>query len=125
MHLAELVATSASVSESAARLAKIAHLADFLQRLSPADVAIAVPFLTGALRQGRIGVGYAALREAMAETAAPSATLTLSEIDAALDRIQQVRGAGSAAERLRQLHALFSRATRDEQAFLVRLMVGE
>ncbi len=125
MLLNDLVETSRRVGEVSGRLAKIEQLAGCLRRAGPDEIEVAVSWLSGDLRQGRIGVGYAALREAMAETAAPSATLTLSEIDAALDRVQQVRGAGSAAERLRQLRALFGRATRDEQAFLVRLMVGE
>jgi DNA ligase-1 len=113
------------VSESAARLAKIAHLADFLQRLSPADVAIAVPFLTGALRQGRIGIGGAAVREAAGRAPADVSTLSLAEVDAAFDRIAGLTGPGSTAARARLLGDLFARATAPEQDFLVRLLFGE
>ena len=77
MRLADLVAASADVTRTPARLQKIARLADCLRELHPADVAIAVPFLTGALRQGRIGVGWAAIREAADVTAASEPTAVI------------------------------------------------
>ncbi len=55
---AELVATSAAVTSTSARSAKIAALADLLARLDDDEVQIAVAMLTGAPRQGRIGVGW-------------------------------------------------------------------
>ena len=60
-------------------------------------------------------------------SASPAATptLTLAELDAALDRLLEVRGKGTGAERARLLHELFARATADEQDFLVRLLLGE
>ena len=125
MLLNDLVQTSRRVGEVSGRLAKIEQLADCLRRAGPAEIEIAVAWLSGEPRQGRIGVGYAALRDATGEAAAPTPSLTLSEVDATLDRVQNIRGAGSAAERLRLLRELFGRATRDEQEFLVRLLVGE
>ncbi len=83
----------------------------------------AVALLAGRPRQGRIGIGYAALRAARAETAAGTASLTLA--DATLDRIIEVRGKGAAAERARLLRELFGRAGGQEQDFLVRLLLGE
>jgi DNA ligase-1 len=54
------------------------------------------------------------------------ATLELSEVDAAFERISQVAvGKGSTGERQRLLRELFTRATRDEQDFLFRLVIGE
>jgi DNA ligase-1 len=125
MLLNDLVATSRRVGEVSGRLAKIEQLAGCLRRAEAEEIDIAVAWLSGELRQGRIGVGYAALRDAMGETAAPTPSLALAEIDAVLDRVQATRGSGSAAERLRLLRELFGRATRDEQEFLVRLVIGE
>jgi len=123
--LADLVAASADVTRTPARLKKIARLADCLRELSPVDVAIAVPFLTGALRQGRIGVGFAAIREAADVPAASEPALTLADVDRVFDEVATTRGAGSTARRVDLLRALFGRATADEQDFLVRLLHGE
>src|SRR5439155_234605 len=54
-----------------------------------------------------------------------SATLGLSDVDVAFERIAHVGGKGSAGEKLRLLHALLTRATDDEQRFLARLVIGE
>ena len=56
---------------------------------------------------------------------ADAAALDLREVDAAFDRIAEASGAGSAAERARRLRELLTRATPDEQDFLVRLLFGE
>jgi DNA ligase-1 len=121
----ELVAVSNAIAGTPARLEKIARLSDLLKRLSPPDVAIALPFLTGSLRQGRIGIGYAAIREAAGVPAAGEATLQLADIDDVFERVARVRGGGSASERVRLLRELFARATADEQDFLSRLLFGE
>jgi DNA ligase 1 len=124
MLLQDLVETSARVTEVSGRLAKIGHLADALRRAGPEEIDIAVSYLSGEPRQGRIGVGYAALREAMGE-ASSAPMLTLGEVDETLGRILATRGSGSTAERRRLLGALFARATPAEQEFLFRLIIGE
>ena len=135
MQLAELVAASRAVAETSGRLEKIGHLADFLRRVPPDELAIAIPFLTGSTRQGRIGIGMALISEAIgrrtfgestgdvAPANAPS--LDLREVDATFDRVAAASGSGSSAARADILRALLARATRDEQDFLVRLMFGE
>jgi DNA ligase-1 len=125
MRLAEIVETSARVTESGGRLVKIGHLADALRRSGPGAARVAVGLLTGVPRQGRIGIGFAQLRAARAEPAAAEATLTLAEVDAAFERLLAIRGKGAAGERLRALKELFGQATLGEQDFLVRLLVGE
>jgi DNA ligase-1 len=124
MLLNDLVETSRRVKETSGRLAKIALLAELLRRADPDEVGIAVAYLSGAVRQGRIGVGYATLREAAGAPASAPA-LTLAEVDASFGRIMATRGVGSAAERRRQLGALFGAATAAEQEFLFLLMIGE
>src|ERR1044071_5583710 len=79
--LHELVATSAALKATSARREKTALLAGLLTRLEPTEVAIAVGFLVGWPRQGRIGVGWATLAAAQAPSAAAAATLTLREVD--------------------------------------------
>jgi DNA ligase-1 len=123
--LAELVATSQRVADSARRLAKIAHLTELLEALPEHEIEIAVPFLSGAARQGRIGVGANVLTEARSVPPADQPSLTLHEVDEAFERLAGVKGAGSNAERVRLLGDLFRRATSREQDFLMRLLFGE
>ena len=125
MQLYDIVETSRNVRETSARSDKIRHLAACLRRIEPDEIETAVALLSGEPRQGRIGLGPATLHSAMPSDAAPAPELTLAEVDVALSRIAQTSGAGSAAGRARLVHALFARATKDEQDFLLRALLGE
>jgi DNA ligase-1 len=124
MRLHDLVATSAAVRDTRARLEKIALLADLLRQLSPQDVPVAIGFLTGWPRQGRLGIGWATATEAR-PPAAPTPTLSLSEVDAGFTALKALRGPRSAVERQRLLGELMGRATGPEQDFLLALLTGE
>jgi DNA ligase-1 len=121
--LSEVVETSAAVGNTASRSAKIEQLAACLRRLTPDEAAIGVAFLSSQLRQRQIGVGYASIRDL--PEPATTASLSLIEVDTALEAIGRLTGRDSQAERRRHLVSLFSRATREEQDFLRRLMIGE
>ncbi len=121
--LAELTATSEAVRATRARNEKIARLAETLRRTGPGEVAIAVTYLSGELRQRQIGVGYRSLRDLPAP--AVGASLSLAEVDAACEAIGAMAGPGSQAARRDALAALFARATESEQRFLVALLTGE
>src|ERR671919_317944 len=100
------------------------RLAECLGLASPDEVPVAVPYLSGVLPQGTIGVGWAALRQ-LPDAAPPPPTLQLLEVDAAVSRIAAISGAGSQAARRDELAALFGRATEPEQRFLTGLLLGE
>src|SRR5258708_14862074 len=125
MLLAELLAASERVAATRRRLAKTAALAECLRRIELCEIALGVAYLSGDTRQGRIGIGYAALKDALAAAPARAARLTLAQVDEAFARLAQIKGEGSAAERQRLLAALFARATAPEQDFLARLLLGE
>ena len=126
MRLHELVETSRRVEENRRRLAKIDLLAALLKRLAPGETETAIAFLSGDLRQGRIGLGYATLKRAMdGVAAAPAASLELLEVDDTFGRIAEVRGQGSTRHKVELLRALLARASAAEQSFLVRLLIGE
>jgi DNA ligase-1 len=122
--LAQVVRASAQVAATSSRLAKTSTIADFLRALEPHEVEIALPWLSGEIRQGKLTLGYAALKSAMGD---PSlvATLSVADVDAAFERLKAVKGKGSAGQRSAQLKDLLSRATAQEQDFLVRLVIGE
>jgi DNA ligase-1 len=126
MRLVELVETSNAVASVSGRLEKIERLAALLTRLAPDEIAIAVAFLSGSSRQGRIGVGWSVISNAKSAAApASDSTLELREVDEAFARIAGTSGAGSTRERARLLGGIFGRATLAEQDFLVRLLFGE
>ena len=81
-------------------------------------------YLCGETPHGKLGLGYATLRDARS-AARHGDPLTLAEVDAALARLRATSGKGSAGARTAQLEALFSRASDDERDFLRRLIVGE
>src|SRR5213593_814631 len=117
MLLHELVQTSRRLAETSGRLAKIELVAALLKRAAPEEIEIAIAFLSGSLRQGRIGIGYAALQAAKPEHAAEAPTLDLDALDAALQRLASATGKGSAREKERILGDLFTRGTAEEQEF--------
>ena len=125
MSLHDLVTTSAAVGEASSRLAKIGLLADLLRRLAPEEIDIAIGFLSGEPRQGRIGIGGATLWSAKDVTGADTPPLTLHDVDESFTQVAALKGAGSTAARQQRLRDLLGRATRAEQDFIVRLLFGE
>jgi DNA ligase-1 len=122
--LAEVGDASARIAASASRLIKIRELAQCLRRLEAGEIEIAIPFLSGETRQGKLALGHATLSEARGEPAA-SASLSLRDVDSAFDALKGARGKGAAQRRSTLLKSLFEKATAQEQDFLFRLVVGE
>jgi DNA ligase 1 len=56
--LADVVAASRDVTSTSSRSRKVAILAELLGRLDAREVPIAVGFLTGMPRHGRVGISY-------------------------------------------------------------------
>jgi DNA ligase-1 len=123
--LCDLVQTSARVASTSARLEKIELLAGLLVRLEGEDAPIGVAYLCGELVQGRIGLGYAAVRAALSVPPSSEEALTLRDVDAAFARVAACSGRGSADARLGELKGLFARASEREREFLARLILGE
>jgi DNA ligase-1 len=121
--LADLVSASQQVTETSSRSRKIAILAELLAMLDADEVPVATGFLSGVPRQGRVGIGYAAVYGVeCAPTAEPS--LTVAGVDRAITEVQATTGSGSGAARRQILTELLGRATEDEADFLRRLFVG-
>ncbi len=124
MLFVELADASRALAATSKRGEKAALLADLLRRLAPAEVPVAVGVLTGALRQGRIGIGWATLRDVRPEPAA-TASLTVVEVDDAVSRLAAMSGAGVNAARRGLLGDVFGRATESEQELLWKMFSGE
>ncbi|KRB39003.1 ATP-dependent DNA ligase [Microbacterium sp. Root180] len=124
MLLSAVVDAADAAGATSSRLAKVAAIAEVLTGLDSDEVAPAIGFLVASPRQGRLGVGWRGLRSFEVAHAA-SATLTVGEVDAALERLARADGAGSVAVRRDTLTELAGRATAAEWDFLSRVILGE
>ncbi len=124
MLFASVVETSRRVAETPKRLEKIDLLARLIAQLRGEEIEIVVLYLAGLTRQGRIGIGYAALGDARHSPASDPA-LEVQDVDGILEQITATSGAGSQRRRGELLEKLFARATAAEQAFLAGLIAGE
>lgn len=124
MKLIELATTTDDVAATSSRLAKTDALARLLERAEPDEIPALIGLLLAAPRQGRLGVGWRSLTALVVEHAAEP-TLTIADVDHALDALAGTAGSGSAAHRAHLLTSLASRATAPEWDFLARAMLGE
>ena len=121
---AELAVTSKTVGATRSRSAKVGALAECLRALAdddePEALAAGVCFLAGRLRQGRLGVGPAAVRRLRELPAAAASSLTVGEVDRALADFAVQR-----PRRAERLQPLVRRASAHERDYLLRLLIGE
>jgi DNA ligase 1 len=122
--LADVVSASRDLTDTSSRSEKVAILAELLGRLDASEVAVAVGFLTGVPRQGRVGIGYATIY-GIERAPAREASLTTADLDHAIAEVQGMTGSGSAARRSQILGELLGRATDQEADFVKRLFTGE
>jgi ATP-dependent DNA ligase I len=121
--LQSLVGTSGEISATRSRSAKTRLIAEALRTAEPDEVQTVVSYLSGELRQRRIGVGWRSLQRL--PTPATGPTLTVAETHDAFERMSLVSGSGSQAARAELVDGLFGRATADEQRYLSLLVMGE
>lgn len=122
MLLEEVVATSGAVAATSSRKAKVAAIAELLARCPAEEIEIVTSYVGGALRQRRTGLGWRGVGSLPSPSA--SSTLTVSEVDAAFDRIAALAGPGSQALRQAAVAELWGRATAPEQAWLRGVVTG-
>lgn len=124
MMLSQLVSSTEEVAATSSRLAKIDALARLLTQADPGEIVPLVGLLLATPRQGRLGVGWRGIA-ALDVSHAEASTLTITDVDDALERLAAASGSGSAAARSGILLALAARATPAEWDFLTRAMLGE
>jgi DNA ligase-1 len=125
VRFAELVDASDEVALTSARLAKVARLAAVLKRAAAHEIEIAAALLSGAPRQGRIGLGGAALSAARHVAPVDRATLDLTDVDETFNAIRSAAGPGSTPAKAEILERLLGRATSAEQHFIMRVIAGD
>ena len=126
MRLAEVASTWAALRTTRSRKKKVAWLTELMAGTTDDALERVVAWLSGELRQGRIGVGYAAAYGAVKQAAAAEApSLECEGVESRFDEIQGISGAGSKNRRHEALVDLLQRCTEAEQHFLVGLLTGE
>ncbi|HUC41908.1 MAG TPA: hypothetical protein VMR92_13790, partial [Gemmatimonadales bacterium] len=84
MLLDALVQTSKQVAATSGRLAKTKILADLLRQAQADEIESAIAYLSGTTRQAKVGVGWATLRAAQAQSA-KAPRLEIRDVDATLE----------------------------------------
>ena len=124
MLLSAVVDASRAVGTTSSRIAKRNTIAEVIRSArTPEDAELAALYLSGTLRQRRTGIGWRSLESV--PIAAAESSLTIAEVDHALETMSRLAGRGSATRRREHLDALFGRATAHEQGFLRGLITGE
>lgn len=128
MEYSAVVDVSRQVAATAKRSLKTALLADLLRAATLREVPILVGLLVGEPRQGRIGVGWATLRDVRAigqGAAATTSSVSLTEIDDMFTALAGTSGTGSQRDREQLLSSMMARLVADEQEHLAKLFGGE
>jgi DNA ligase-1 len=108
--LADVVTASRELTDTRSRSEKIAILSELLARLDASEIGLAVGFLVGVPRQGRVGIGYSTIY-GIERAPAGEASLTIGDLDRVIGEVQGITGSGSAAKRKQLLGELLGRGT--------------
>ena len=125
MDLARLVEAVEQVRATTKKSEKIRVLAETLRATRGHEAVLTALYLSGSLPQGKIGIGWNLIQQAVQDVPPSGEPLTLSDVDKVFDRLAAERGPGSTERRLAELTKLFSRARADERRFLSQLLIGE
>jgi DNA ligase 1 len=125
MEWSRLVELVTRVRATPKKTEKVALIAELLRQTGGRETELLALYLTGALPQGRIGLGWRTLQPALPSGPARGEPLTLPRVDEALSAVAAETGPGSVERRLRLLRALFERADEAGRRLLVELLIGE
>lgn len=125
MRLAQLVDAVMQIRRTAKKSEKVRLLAGTLHSARGREIELAAFYLSGSLPQGKIGLGWSLIHKAVAVGESSVESLTLRDVDDAINRLAAEQGVGSIDRRITELRRLFSRATPDERRFLSQLLIGE
>ncbi|QKT08950.1 ATP-dependent DNA ligase [Gordonia sp. X0973] len=125
MPLAAVVETSATVAATRSRTEKTQAIAELLAKADPDEVPIVTSWLSGALPQGRIGVGWASLRKLSQQRPSSRSWLSVDDVDSTFTVLAALSGPNTTRARGSTVIGLFERSTEAEQVFLRGLLSGE
>lgn len=128
MYFNELVEVSERVRSTRSRKQKVEYLRAAIVALSEEELSIALKYLSGQLRQGKIGIGASLVKKASTSIDSsdlPRERLSLADVDRRISDLAQIRGAGSTAKRTQTLVSLLREMSSTSRDFLCRILLGE
>jgi len=129
MLLADVVSTSNLVAATSSRNTKVSLIADLLHRCAllvadgaapPAEIGLATRYLSGSLRQRRTGIELSTVSRL--PSPADVGDVSLTELDAVMQRASEMAGAGSSHERAGLFLGLVTRLSAEDLAFVLGLL---
>jgi DNA ligase-1 len=121
----ELVGLVGRVRATAKKTEKVALIAEALRAARGRETELLALYLTGALPQGRIGVGWRTIETAMPEGPSAGEPLGLLDVDRVLEDVAREQGAGSSDRKRRGLRQLLGRTDPAGRRLLAELLRGE
>jgi len=125
LFLKDLVQISEKVSATPKKKEKVSLLANFLKDAKGKEISLAASYLSGELPQGRLGIGWITLQEALKGVPFLPELLSLVDLDNYFNSVARERGVGSSARKVQILREAFSHAGEKERVFLTGLILGE
>jgi DNA ligase-1 len=125
VELRRLVDLVHRVRATSRRTEKVTLIADVLRQTSGRDTELVALYLTGAVPQGRVGVGWRTIRTAMPDGDVSGEAPTLLDVDQALVATAAEKEPGSSERRVRVLREILRRSDAEGRRFLAELLVGE
>jgi DNA ligase-1 len=125
LFLKDLVEISERVSATTKKKEKASLLAHLFKEAKGKEIFLAAFYLSGELPQGRLGIGWVMLQEAIKGSSSQPNPISLTDLDLYFEAIPKERGSGSSMRKIQTLREIFSRSDEKEKQFLIRLIMGE
>ena len=104
---------------------KVDFLSNFLRTVPKTEGKLAVALLLGENPYGRIGIGWAALKQSLPNSYSKRPELQIKDLDQTLKKLSTIKGSASTKARLEILSNFFRRTTKQEANFLFGFFMGE
>lgn len=125
LFLKDLVQISEKVGATPKKKEKVFLLSNFFKEAKGKEISLLAFYLSGELPQGRMGIGWITLQEALKGVPFLPEPFSLVDLDSYFDSVASERGPGSSAKKVQTLREAFSHAGEKERVFLTGLILGE
>ena len=126
MTLQELLRFRDAIRSTSRRTEKIQIFGELFRLLRDDEVEIALALFTGTLPFGKLGIGPATLRQALALSHSKGThSVSLQDLWQSLHPLSQIEGPGSQERRIQHLTEIFRRLALEEAQWLAEVLLGE
>jgi len=125
LFLKQLVEISERISATKKKKEKVSLIARFFREAKGKEISLVAFYLSGELPQGRMGIGWISLQEALKGAPFLPKPLSLVDLDRYFDSIVTESGGGSSGRKVQILRQAFSHTGERERGFLAGLILGE